>query len=335
LGRGSPSANLIVTEGGTTVHNQLLTSGTGTAPLTVEYGKTYIAQLVQTFGGQPLGAPLTITTEDADAKAPCNERCIRSIDVQPHGGWAQFTIETSETAIITVEASTKPPNSDGKWSNPADVAAFAGSVLPTDHYTPPLANLAANTTYHYVVRIHVQGHELVKTGTFKTLTRRVDVTFDAIQMIDDSDGPVDGDCDCWFWFGVGDQTPKLWGQYGTPHSVASGTTVHPNVVFAVNNAPAEVRLGTVGHDDDTDPLDLFCTYDHSREIPEHPPLDWKANGDGACVEYAGNQVFESLSRQGPPANPGAVDEQFTDSFTINVTGILTFNVRGTYTVSYA
>jgi hypothetical protein len=42
----------------------------------------------------------------------------------------------------------------------------------------------------------------------------------------------------------------------------------------------------------------------------------------------------ALARQGPPWAPGDVDEQFTDSFTINVSGPLVYDVRGTYKVSY-
>jgi len=52
------------------------------------------------------------------------------------------------------------------------------------------------------------------------------------------------------------------------------------------------------------------------------------------MEWAGNKILVSLSRQGPPVNPGAVDEQFTEPFTINVNGALVYKVRGTYKITY-
>ena len=326
LGSSSPQANLIVTENGAQVHNQPLFSATGTRPLTVTYDRTYTAQLVQTFGGAPLGKPLTITTDKPTGDMTCAQRCIRSIDVQPHGGWAQFTIKTSETAIITLEASTKPPNPDGTWSN-SDGVISVGTVLPTDSYTPPLANLATNTTYHYVVRAHVEGHQQVKKGSFKTLTRRVDVTFDEIQMIADSDGPVDGDCDCWFMLGVGDAGAMEYGSLSNQKSIASGTTVNPDADASITNAPNEIWLRAKGWDDDTD-FGEFCPVGIGA-----PP--WVGSGDALnCLEWAGDEVLVSLSRQGPPYAPGDVDEQFTDSFTIKVSGELVYNVRGTYRVTY-
>jgi hypothetical protein len=339
LERGSTQAWLTVTESGTPwpVLNQSVSSpsSTGTVPLTVAYGKTYTAQLSVPFG-PALGAPLTITTkrpEFADPDLGCALQCITSVDVQPHGGWAQFTIKTNETAVITVEASTTPPNPNGTWSNPDAVAAFAGTVLPTDNYTPPLANLQANTTYHYVVRAHEHGRESHKTGSFKTLTRRVEVTFDAIQMIDDSDGPFDGDCDCYFLFGAADKPLAGWGSHQNQESVASDTTVHPNVNFTIANAPSETPISAQGYDDDND-IGEFCAV--GIATVDYPfPLDWQSSADvNNCLEYAGNQIVVSLSRQGPAWTPGDVDEQFTQSFTMPVVGELVFNVQGTYKVTY-
>jgi hypothetical protein len=330
LAGGPPGANLIVEESGTPVpvHNQWVT-GSGMIDLTVFYGKTYTAKLELPFVGT-VGEPLTITTDKPHIEMTCAQRCIKSIDVQPHGGWAQFTIATTQTAVMTLEASTSPPNSDGKWSDPGAVAAFAGTVAPTDHWVPPLANLQANTTYHYVVRAHVEGHEQVKTGTFKTLARRVEVNFTEIQMIEDSDAGIDGDCDCVVHFVAGDEDPKAYGSYDNRIGIASDTTVHPNVHFTITNAPGEIRLGADAEDDDHDFYEI-CMFGHG---PPLPGKSWESSFSNDCQESAGNQVLVALARQGPPWAPGDVDEQFTDSFTINVSGPLVYNVRGTYKVSY-
>lgn len=333
----APLATLTVTENGVAVPvlNVPVTAppGSGTATLTVGYGKTYTAQLRNALN-QPLGAPLTITTDKPKIESPgCGQRCIKSVEVAPHGGWAQFTVTTSRTAVITLEASTTPPKPDGTWSDANAVSAHNGTVLPTKHWAPPLANLKANTTYHYVVRSHVQGDQQVKIGSFKTLKRRVDVTFDKIEMIDDSDGAFDGDCDCWIFFGVGDAPPIAYGGGGSyTISIGSGTTVHPDATASVTNAPAEIWLRVMANDDDDD-LHEFCAVSQGPP-PAGNHEAWEASGSGECTDWAGDQILVALSRQGPPYAPGDVDEQFTEPFTISVNGELVYKVRGTVKVTY-
>lgn len=263
-------------------------------------------------------------------------QCINEPDVDPHGGWAQFDITTTEAAYITLEASKTKPNANGTWSNPADVTASNVSILPTQNWTTPLPNLDSSTTYYYVVRAKDgNGNQQIKTGSFKTLTRRVAVTFAEIQMIDDSDGALAGDCDCFFWFNAGNETPKPYGSFENPKSIASGTTVHPNVTFTITNAPSEIRIRAKGNDNDTE-WNEFCQTETGPPEAFTGAANWKSSGNfQECLEWAGDQVLVSVSRQGQPAAPDAVDEQFTESFTISVSGELVYNVRGTYKVTYA
>ena len=299
-------ATLTVTESGTPApvidKTVLPTPPPNGEPLTVTYGKTYTAELKDVITHQPLVAPVTITTDRLDIKIDmgCLVDCITKVDPDEHGGWAQFTIDTNRKTMMTLEASKTKPNANGTWSNPKDVTSSTATILPTQSWTAPLADLDSNTTYHYVVRAHdANGNEWVETGSFKTLTRRVDVTFAEIEMIDDSDDF--GDCECYFEFGAGNET-KQYGTKGNPKSIASGTTVHPNMTFTINNAPSEIPIHAVGNDDDE--WDTF---------------------------YTPTEV--SVSRQGPPAAPGAVDEQFTESFTISGT-TLEYKARGSYKVTY-
>jgi hypothetical protein len=330
------TASLTITESGSSVPPIVLLvtnpPGTGTVPFTVTYGTTYTAQLRDHFTNAPLGAPLTITTKRPDIKFDfgCAVQCITGVEVEPHGTWAQFTVTTSETAIITLEASTKQPNANGEWSNPADVVGFSGTLLPTKEWTPQFpttGSLTPNTDYHYVVRAHDgNGNEQVKMGSFRTLTRRVAVTFAEIQMIDDSDGFGAGDCDCFFWFNAGNEEPKPYGSISNQKSIESGTTVHPNVAFTITNAPGEIRIRALGMDDDTD-FGEFCPA--GTGAPEHTGAsNWESSGNfEECLEWAGDQTMVSLVRQGPA-------EEFTESFKISVSGELVFNVHGTYKVTY-
>jgi hypothetical protein len=335
-----PLATLTVTESGTPapVFDQTVSSLQGQfVPLTVTYGKTYTAQLKDVITQQPLGAPLTITTDRLDIKIDmgCVAQCITDVDVQPHGGWAQFTIKTNETAVMTLEASKTKPNANGTWSNPKDVAASNATILPTQNWSPPLPNLDSNTTYYYVVRAHdTNGNEQIKTGSFKTLTRRVDVTFAEIEMIDDSDGAMAGDCDCFFYFNAGNVEPKTYGSFENPKSIASDTTVHPNVTFTIANAPSEIRIRAQGNDNDTEENE-FCPAQTGPPEAFTGAANWKSSGNfQECLEWAGDQVLVSVSRQGSQAAPGDVDEQFTEPFTISVGGELVYKVHGTYKVTY-
>jgi hypothetical protein len=303
-------AHLTVTESGTPAPvldlpvSQPL--GTGQVQLPVTYGKTYTAQLKTPVFNQPLGAPLTITTKrpperpDFNVDFGCMVQCINGPGVDAHGGWAQFDITTTETALMTLEASTTEPNPDGTWSNPAAVAAFSNSLVPVQNWKPQLLDLESSTTYYYVVRADDGKGKQVKTGSFKTLTRRVEVTFAEIEMIDDSDDF--GDCECNFEFGAGNET-KQYGTKTNPKSIASGTTVHPNVTFTINNAPSEIPIHAVGNDDDE--WDTFYT---PTKVSVYTPTK------------------VSVSRPG-------IDEEFTESFTISGT-TLDYKVRGTYKVTY-
>jgi hypothetical protein len=335
-----PLETLTVTESGTPapVFDQTVSSLPGQfVPLTVTYGKTYTAQLKDVITTQPLGAPLTITTDRLDIKIDmgCVAQCITSVVPEPHGGWAQFTINTTETAAMTLEASKTKPDANGKWSNPKDVAASNATILPTQNWTPPLPDLASNTTYYYVVRAHDgNGNEQVKTGSFKTLTRRVDVTLAELEMSDDSDDL--SDCDCFFWFNAGDETPKPWGDFQHQKSIASDTTVHPNVTFTIANAPNEIRIRALGYDDDSDVTSL-CSAGTGYP-PYTGTASWIITSGMAqdCQQVTGDQVTVSLSHQGQPAAPDAVDEQFTEKFTISAgLGPLVYKVHGTYKVTYA
>jgi hypothetical protein len=162
----------------------------------------------------------------------------------------------------------------------------------------------------------------------------VDVTFAEIQMIDDSDDL--GDCDCFFWFNAGDETPKPWGDFQHQKSIASDTTVHPNVSFTINDAPSEIRIRALGYDDDSS-LGSLCSAGTGYP-PYTGAASWIITSGMAedCQQVTGDQVTVSTSRQGQPAAPDAVDEQFTENFTISAgLGPLVYKVHGTYKVTYA
>jgi hypothetical protein len=127
--------------------------------------------------------------------------------------------------------------------------------------------------------------------------------------------------------------PKQWGDLADPQSIESGTSVHPNVSFTVDHAPGEIRIRAMGYDDDTD-FGEFCSA--GTGYPEYTgAANWKSSGNfEECLEWAGDQILVTVARRGSDLEPGDVDEEFTEPFTISVDGELVYKVHGSYQVTY-
>ena len=108
------------------------------------------------------------------------------------------------------------------------------------------------------------------------------------------------------------------------------------MTFAINNAPGEIRIRVLGYDDDS-AFGALCS-ESTGYLPYTGDATWIATSGMAdgCQQLTGGQVTVSLSHQGQPAAPDAVDEQFTENFTISAgLGPLDYKVHGTYKVTYA
>jgi len=249
-----------------------------------------------------LAATGAVQTAHADGCAtPCS---ITNVSVTPHGTWAQFSVSTSAPAIITIEASTKQPNLNGTWSNPADVAGSAATILPSTTFAPnfPITGgpLEPNTTYFYAVRVHFSGGSTqIKTGSFKTLRRQVDVNFTSLHMIDDSD--ILSACDCYIYYQAGSEAPKSVGlQY-----INSGETISPNAQFTVfpSNSTSDLLVRVSAVDDDWDWIFDNCYGTGGTLIPH-----W-SNGSDACLDWSfvAKQVDISLA---------GMEESKTNTYTL-------------------
>ncbi|MCC7368658.1 MAG: fibronectin type III domain-containing protein [Chloroflexi bacterium] len=236
-----------------------LTGAAGTGkPLTVACCHTYTFALFATAGGQMLGVPpVTVVTKPKVLLDPgCLIQCITQSQLGPHGTYADFFIKTNEPAMISIQASTQPPNPDGTLTG-KPIAASVFGILPGTQLSGVLSDLSPSTQYHYVIQAHDQdGHTSTQAGTFTTKKRYVKVTFTKIWVTDDGDGGLAGDGELAFYAWLNDvginaiaQPANTWpllhaGSIGTGEQVVLGTTVE------MPNPSSQLKVRVFGHEDD-------------------------------------------------------------------------------------
>jgi hypothetical protein len=285
LGNAAPKATLKVTDNAeVVVLNQPVAAQTGSTPLTVTHGKSYTAQLY-TVANPPvtLGSPLTITTvhPPGDPNSVCSaDLCINSVAFTPHGTYAPFTVKTNKAAHFEMQASTSAPLADGSFTH-VDSATF--NLSNVTQWDSKLLNLTPDTTYHYTVKAtSASGQVVKKSGTFKTLRRRVEVTLTSIHMIEDSD--ILSACDCYFYLQAGNAEPA-----GTSFMyVNSGDTVNLALQTVVFPEQDTLRIRVEADDDDYEFFD-FCAG-------AYPPF-W-GNGSTACYDWSSVTKFVDVSLSG-------------------------------------
>jgi hypothetical protein len=199
------------------------------------------------------------------------------------------------------------------------VASSTFNLTQMTDWQTALLNLKPNTKYIYNVKANDGTNTQYSTGTFKTLRRQVQVDFKDIKVIDDSDFASAGDLI--FWFNVNGTWNKnfLFPSSGEAE-IDSGTTVHPNHVENLIDAPDMLSLSVFGWDDDCD-FGQFCT--------EGIGPGGKAGGSDSEADWATAGGKTNIALSGP-------GEAYTDSLSFTTTQwSLKFSVTATYTVSYA
>jgi hypothetical protein len=297
--------------------NTPIVAQVGSVPLTVTYGKTYQASIVDATTKAAI-ATLQITTRrpDAPSPVPCRPVTQSNWKVVPYGTYAEVPVTTDQPAFIVVEASTDAPKPDGTFEH-VDSAAI--SFLPTASWTGMLPKLNPNTTYYVVVKIkdatNCDAYK-VESGSFKTLYRRVDVMFGTIHVTDNSD--FSDHCECTFFFKVGNTPAGQFGEVG----IFDGQDVFPNQGATWINAPDAVALQVSGFDNDEN-CGFFspCTCG----LPSGVVAD---SGSNKCFDWSSAGKTLDVTGSGP-------SEAFDGTFSIVAHGgPLKFEVYGGFKVSY-
>lgn len=325
---GLAKANLVVVEtGGPNIASQAVTTQTGSLPFTVTFGKTYKAALLNATTGGEL-ASVVITTkrqgviilpsatpspvinnpEVVDAIAECIAKpCITGVTFEPHGTFVGFVVKTTKPARLKIEASTSAPSANGVF---AHVDSSNQTFWNATDWDGLLTGLTSNTTYHYVVRAtDADGNVMRKQGTFATQKRQVEVTFQRVYVIDDSDDL--SVCDCYFTFAANGQTSNTY-----LADLGTGQTGWPNITLTLPDAPENVTLQVLGKDDDrTGSIFQVC----SDETPS-----WGTNGSVSCWDWSSASKTVAAGAQG-----GATQFEITANG-----GPLKFKVYGFVTVTF-
>lgn len=275
---------------------------TGSYVQPINYGDMLLFKLY-TQKKQQLLTSLTVRTIHPDSS--CAGECIKLVSPEPHGTFANFHIITTNPVKVTLEA-----HEDGQ-----PVASATFNLLSETDWHTTLLNLKPNTKYIYNVTAK-DGSNNIKysTGTFATLRRQVQVTFKDIHVIDDSDWASAGDLT--FAFGVNGQWSA--NEFGEMQ-INSGTTVHPNHVETIVDAPDVLTLAVHGVDDDCDFAQQCFGGIPSNDDPggSNDEMDWATAQGKTDVALSG------------------LGEEYTDSLTFQTTQFsLKFSVNAVYQVTY-
>ncbi|MFN8525873.1 MAG: hypothetical protein U0821_22465 [Chloroflexota bacterium] len=271
-------------------------------PFTVACCHTYTFALFSTAGGQMLNAtPATVETKlKIKLDLGCLIQCITQGTVQPHGTYADFAIKTNETAMLSIQASTQPPNADGTFTG-KPIAASLFAFLPSTQFNGQLLDLTPSTLYHYAITaVDANGHTARKTGSFVTLKRHVKLTFTKIWVTDDGDGGFSGAGDFHFMAKINGQDldaftnpPSIYFFIG---DISTGEQVPLNFHVTFPNNGDDVQIYVLGQDHDGT---FECGYGAKCD-------DWNETSKTVNVAKSGPGVEAFTTNVKLVATPGDV-----------------------------
>jgi hypothetical protein len=208
---------------------------------------------------------------DVKPSYPANDvmlPAIRDLIFSPTINGATVTFSARPGPIPLVEIDKNPPVTDSvkhatfnpsglrfspvvmqNKSTPKDTA-YAGGSYQTQ------IKLEQGTLYHYIVTLpaHKSYSEYQLTGSFRTLSRNVRVTFTRIKILDDSDSDSNGDL--FFVFEANPAEPSQVGiLLGNENATLDWESGHiqqlrGRLSLVIKNAPDRLRLLITGTDDD-------------------------------------------------------------------------------------
>ena len=197
---------------------------------------------------------VTVTTKLVEVKLQLG--LIHNLQVTPRGHSVKISFTTDRTAAAFVQVSDKAPKSFPIISK-EDVAAFepqdvVSASLPSikSNHSVELPKLEPGKDFFFVIAAYDKqtGLWFKVKGKFRTLQRKVSVTFQKIKVINDSDDLSPGDLVFGFFIN-GQNAPN-----GKPMTFGTHTedeaTKTSNITGSVVGAPTTLALKTIGYDDD-------------------------------------------------------------------------------------
>src|SRR6266567_2215128 len=174
------------------------------------------------------------------------------------GHYVDISYGANKPVVPIVSVSLKPPDKNAQ-GNPVFKGKIVGASVPfLSGYERDgeveLRGLTPKTHYHYIVEVKDEkGDKAYKTGQFTTATRYVEVAFQKIFMIDDSDGFPSGAGDLRFGFFV-NTTNALGPSKTFPQNknmdFPTGETKTFNVFKTLEDPPDTMTVRVNGSDQD-------------------------------------------------------------------------------------
>jgi len=247
-----------------------------------------------------------------------------TVTVDPQGSGLQFhatsplavdwEIQVSLGTIITIPS---PPHFQTGGTLPPRIHRFSSNGQVQTSFAPFFNSLLPNANYNYIVR---GGGQFV-TGSVRTFQNKVTVTYNRIDVIDDSDALSPGDLT--FFFDVANTFDRQFGEVQAP----SGLPVFPTFAQGPTSQVLFNKIGTLkvqveGIDDDIDSPFEAC---RTAQPPDG------TSGSDNCFDWSTASFSTSLSAiAGAGSNSGSKTVAFQTT-----TFRLQFKVTATITVEYA
>jgi hypothetical protein len=270
---------------------------------------------------------------------------IRNVAVTPRGHSVKISFTTDRTAAAFVQVSDKAPKAfpiiskeDVAVFDPQDVVTTSLPSIKTNH-SIELPKLEPGKEFFFVVAAHDKQTALwfKAKGKFRTLQRKVSVTFQKIKIVDDSDDLSPGDLV--FGFFVNGQNapnnkPMTFGAHASTDSTKTS-----NITGSVVGAPTTLALKAIGYDDDETewiPVGPFVALLPNTCGTGDVTNPSTTEGENSCGEWtSGSESFDLKAIADNVANI----EDFTRPFTIKARpkgddSEVSFDVTGTFRVQY-
>jgi hypothetical protein len=270
---------------------------------------------------------------------------IRNLEVTPLGHSVKISFTTDRTAAAFVQVSDKVPKAfpyiskeDVAAFEPNDVVSASWPSIKSTH-SVELPKLEPGKDFFAVIAAHDKKTDLwfkVKRK-FRTLQRKVSVTFQKIKVIDDSDDLSPGDLVFGFFVNGQNAPNNKPMTFGTHASTDSTKT--SNITGSVVGAPTTLALKAIGYDDDETewiPLGPFVVVLLDTCGAGDVTNPSTTEGENDCGEWtSGSKSFDlkAIGENMPDI------EDFTQSFTIQARpkgddSEVSFDVTGTFRVRY-
>ena len=315
--------------------------------------KDYWIRLVPwNSGGTMVTGPISDVVKITYVKAPpppANPPAIEYAFTWPGGHYVDISYFATKPVLPLVTVSTRAPikdtNGHPKFGQNAPIAATSLPFLSgfENEGEVELNGLTPKTHYHYIIEAKDEkGNFAYKTGEFSTKTRSVDVAFEKIFMIDDSDGFPSGAGDMNFAFfvdrinvlGPGKQMPQ-------DHTMDFPTGQTKTFdIFKTLEDPADnvaVRVNGSDQDDCGDPLHHpLCRCGNGAGGPGGNITDANMK-QGTCPDGSGEFSVAAGTLQIPDVTDRSEFgvEFFQKKFDMTAdNGHLKFKVTGSFTVRY-